>query len=237
MPKVPQNAVLQNYDPAAIIAEAKRRGPLAWALLSWLYEFGARASEPGLQLLTDVDLRASRAQIRHLKGGLAPSWQPLLPFCLEALPVWLQARAEHVRERAQKGMLFPSGSPGKCYTCKGSGKRQRLLCEKGTGKRTPGELVLCHHCQGTGKRWGISRIEVHGIVHETLLAAGVPPELCYPHVLRHSIITHLLEGGIPATTVRMRVGHKALQTTLGYAQATHLAGEQLTAALKDVYKR
>jgi len=229
MPKVPPKAVLQTEDIGKIMREAQRRGPETAALLAWLYEFGSRASEPGLQTVSDVDLRAGRARPRHLKDGAAADWQVLLPFCRKALPEWVHD------SMGSKMPLFPSDTPGKCYTCHGTGKRTRLMREKKTGRRFAGNAVKCHHCDGTGVRVGISRIEVHRIVREVLLAAGVPESLCYPHVLRHSIITHLLEGGMPATAVQERVGHRALASTLGYAKATKFVGAQMEKALQGVY--
>jgi integrase len=235
MPKVPAKAVLQPHDIVEAMRAAERRGPLAAALLAWLYEFGSRASEPGLQTVDDVDLRAGRARPRHLKGGAAADWQILLPFCREALPPWLRARQAFVLQPQQAKLLFPSGGAGKCYACQGTGERTRLMREKGTGRRFEGDGVPCHHCGATGERWGISRAEVHRLVRGVLLEAKVPEPLCYPHVLRHSIITHLLEGGMPATAVQERVGHRSLSSTLGYAKATALVGEQMQQALKKVY--
>jgi integrase len=235
MPKVPPKAVLQTYDIVEAVRAAKRRGPMVAALFAWLYEFGSRASEPGLQALGDVDLRAGRARPRHLKDGAAADWQVLLPFCRETLPAWLREQPATVLQPQQAQLLFPSRGAGKCYACRGTGKRLILMREKGTGRRFDGEGVPCHHCGATGERWGISRAEVHKIVREVLLEAKVPEPLCYPHVLRHSIITHLLEGGMPATAVQERVGHKALASTLGYAKATKFVGEQMEKALSGVY--
>jgi integrase len=235
MPKVPPKAVLQTYDIREAMRVAKRRGPMVAALLAWLYEFGSRASEPGLQLLSDVDLRAGRARPRHLKDGAAADWQVFLPFCREVFPAWLQAHAGFVLQPQQATLLFPSQGAGKCYACHGTGKRLRLMREKKTGRRFDGEGVACHHCNATGERWGISRAEVHRIVRSVLLEAKVPEPLCYPHVLRHSIITHLLEGGMPATAVQERVGHRSLTSTLGYAKATRFVGEQMEKALSGIY--
>jgi integrase len=235
VPKVPPKAVLQTYDIVEAMRVAQRRGPLEAALFAWLYEFGSRASEPGLQLLSDVDLRAGRARPRHLKDGAAADWQVLLPFCREALPPWVRAQPAAVVQPQQAALLFPSQGAGKCYACHGTGKRVILMREKGTGRRFDGEGVACHHCAATGERWGISRAEVHRIVRDVLLDAKVPEPLCYPHVLRHSIITHLLEGGMPATAVQERVGHRALASTLGYAKATKFVGEQMEKALAGIY--
>ncbi|HUD09982.1 MAG TPA: tyrosine-type recombinase/integrase [Patescibacteria group bacterium] len=50
----------------------------------------------------------------------------------------------------------------------------------------------------------------------------------YPHVLRHSYITHMLEAGVPITEVATLVGHKDIQTT--YSTYMHLADQTLRKA-------
>lgn len=235
MPKVPPKAVLLPADIPEVMRAAKLCGPMAAALLAWLYEFGSRASEPGLQVVDDVDLRAGRARPRHLKDGAAADWLFLLPFCREALPAWMAVRQDFVVHPQQRDLLFPSRGAGKCYACHGTGERVRLMREKKTGRRFDGDGVPCHHCNATGERWGISRAEVHAIVREVLLAAKVPEPLCYPHVLRHSIISHLLNGGMPATSVQERVGHRALASTLGYAKSIERTADEMKKALAQVY--
>jgi site-specific recombinase XerD len=47
----------------------------------------------------------------------------------------------------------------------------------------------------------------------------------FPHNLRHSYITHLLEAGVPITEVASLVGHKDIQTT--YSTYMHLADKTL----------
>lgn len=234
MPATDPQAVLEPEDIRHVMAVARARGPEAFALLAWTYEFGARAAEPGLQLVRDIDLRVGRARPMHLKSGAAKSWQPLLPFCKEALPLWLdQHRDAAVSTPEQKSYLFPSSVPGRCYTCKGTGKRTRLLNNK--GKRSPGEQVECHHCGGTSKRWGLSRFEVRDIISAVLREAKMPKGRQHPHVLRHSIITHLLDGGAPPKAIQDRVGHSALETTLGYAKLTKAATAALERAMNNVY--
>lgn len=50
----------------------------------------------------------------------------------------------------------------------------------------------------------------------------------FPHNLRHSYITHLLEAGVPITEVASLVGHKDIQTT--YSTYMHLADKTLQRA-------
>ncbi len=234
MPKTDSQAHLSTETVRAVMAVARTREPLAFALTAWMYEFGARVSEPGLQLLSDVDLRTGRARPVHLKSGAAKTPQPLLPFCREALPLWIAVRPAHILKPEQKNYLFPSKRPGRCYTCKGTGQRTEL---KRVGKRRiPGEKLACHHCNETGERWGIDRAAVYPIVHEILKAAGCKSGYWHPHVLRHSIITHLLDKNIPVTAIQRRVGHLDASTTLAYGALTQRALSELETALDDVYE-
>jgi len=50
--------------------------------------------------------------------------------------------------------------------------------------------------------------------------AGITKRI-YPHLLRHSYITHMLESEVPITEVATLVGHKDIQTT--YSTYMHLA--------------
>jgi integrase len=238
MPKVNPKALLELSEVKAAFQVAKTIGPLEGALFAWMYEFGSRAAEPGLQKVSDVDLHSMRARVVHLKSSRSVvrgeargvEWDALLPFCREVLPGWLAARPRFVRATGQKPYLFPSTSPGACPTCKGSGKRPAMRERVWT-------TAPCHHCGGTGKRWGVSRFEVYRIITDVLTRTGVPEGHRHPHTLRHSIITHLLEGEVAAGVIQERVGHRFLQTTLGYARATKSARAKLESALGELYKR
>lgn len=236
MPKVNPKALLELDDVRRAMAVASTTGPMEAALFAWMYEFGARAAEPGLQKVADVDLRSMRARPIHLKHVSASrgmiegrEWETMLRFCRETIPPWLEAQPTHVIMPAQKSYLFPSRRPGHCNTCQGKGKRPAMRDRVWT-------TVHCHHCGGMGKRWGLSRHEVYVLIVDILTRAGVPPGHRHPHTLRHSIITHLLEGEIAAGVIQERVGHRFLTTTLSYARATKIARAKLEGALKDLYE-
>lgn len=239
MPKVDTKAVLDVDDIQRAFRVATSLGPHQDALFAWMYEFGARASEPGLQLVQDVDLRAGRGRPLHLKSDRAQmlkgsankhDWHNLLMECKRALPIWFATRAGRKETREQARCLFPDAAPGgKCYVCHGTG--QRKILNRVGEKRCWGEKVPCHHCNSTGKRYGLSRAKVHAIVTDILLRAGMPPGRRHPHVLRHSLITHLLDGGVPPAAIQERVGHRILSTTLSYVKVTKQATAMLERAL------
>ncbi len=52
----------------------------------------------------------------------------------------------------------------------------------------------------------------------------------YPHLLRHSVATTLLERGMPIEQIQRFLGHSKLETTQIYAQST-------TEMLKESYRR
>lgn len=241
MPAVDPKAILEPDDIRRAMAHALTLGPREGALFAWMYEFGARAAEPGLQVLSDLDMRSARARAIHLKTkrgartGVATKsdWHSLLPYCLQALPPWLLVRPAHVKDATQGQALFPSAQGTCCYTCKGTGKRP-ILKRRPNGTRYTDSTAPCHHCGTTGYRPGISRIEVHTIITRILSESGAPARRQHPHVLRHTIITHLLEGGMAPVTVQDRVGHESIDTTMAYARSTRAAAAQMEGALRKI---
>lgn len=231
-------ATLEEAEVPKVMLAARARGPLAFALVAWSYEFGARVSEPGMQLLKEVDLRLGRARPAHLKGGKGQAWHRLMPFCREALPAWLDERSTWELLPQQRALLFPSKiKTGRCYACRGTGQRQKLKRD-GDRRFQDGTLVRCEPCHGTGKRWGLAAQEAYQIVKGVLQAAGIPDGRNHPHVLRHSIITHLLNAGVAPKVIQDRVGHRSMETTLEYARVTEQALEEMQGKLeaRGVYK-
>jgi integrase/recombinase XerD len=216
-----KRAVLQTDDLKRIRQAAKEIGPREHALIEWLYTNGARASEPGLARLDDLDLHNGTVMLTHLKGGLAAEPVPLSKTCLAALKKWLPLHANG-KSAAAIHYVFPGERPIACYPCGGT----KVVVEK--RRKGPGGLPLttsvpCPHCHATGTRWGITRHEVRRIISTVFTHAGIPKEFHFAHVLRHSAVTHMLDDGASPAAIQERVGHKALATTFGYVHTTKKA--------------
>ena len=72
----------------------------------------------------------------------------------------------------------------------------------------------------------LTRDRIRQIIKERARAAGLP-ENVYPHILRHSFATHLLENGADLRVIQDMLGHASLSTTQIY---THTSNEQLRRA-------
>jgi len=209
------------------IRAAGRENPRDHAVVEFVFTNAQRASEPGLTRLDDLDLHNGTVSLTHLKGGLEPEPMPLSRTCLDALKTWLPLRI--FKDEAQRAYVFPSANPTTCYPCKGT----RTVTQKSRRKDGSARVIPCPHCHAMGTRWGMSRHEMRHIIVAVFKRAGIPPEFHFPHVLRHSAVTHMLNTGLLPPEIQERVGHKDLATTFGYMHATEAARAKVNKAFDE----
>lgn len=104
---------------------------------------------------------------------------------------------------------------------------RRLLVSKTRLKGDQGWLFLSR----TGRQ--LLRENVFRIVKAAAYKAGITKNV-YPHLLRHSFATHMLEGGANLRAVQMLLGHENLETTEIY---THVHRPYLVEAYGNFHPR
>jgi site-specific recombinase XerD len=67
----------------------------------------------------------------------------------------------------------------------------------------------------------LSASTVYGLFSRYATAAGIPVGRQHPHVLRHSIATHLLDAGWDISDVQDWIGHREIASTQVYAKITN----------------
>jgi integrase/recombinase XerD len=115
---------------------------------------------------------------------------------------------------------------------KGKGGKSRyvpILSELAQELRTHlGERVTGHLFE-TNRHLPYSARRIQQIVKATAEGAKIKKRV-YPHLLRHSVATTLLERGMPIDQIQKFLGHSKLETTQVYAEST-------TEMIKESYRR
>lgn len=67
-------------------------------------------------------------------------------------------------------------------------------------------------------------------------SAGLPMEKRHPHVLKHSLASHLVAGNVNLALVRQALGHRSIRSTMAYIGTTDAqAAEAAQAALMNLF--
>ncbi|MGC4013130.1 MAG: tyrosine recombinase [Luteolibacter sp.] len=143
-----------------------------------------------------------------------------------------QARLEHVD--FEEGFIRVKGKGNKTRIVPVGGKAKEALesylqNERPTlvKKRTGSHVFL------SVRGGALSTDRVREVVKERAAAAGIDHNV-YPHLLRHSFATHLLEGGADLRVIQELLGHADISTTQIY---THVDSARLKTIHKQFHPR
>jgi len=82
----------------------------------------------------------------------------------------------------------------------------------------------------------IDRTQFFRVFQAVAAAAGISSEKCHPHVLKHSLASHLIAGNVNLALVRQALGHRSISSTMVYVGTTDAqAAEAVQAALMGVF--
>lgn len=230
-------------------ATMARRGAAVRTFYAWATRTGRVAQDPALRL-------ASARPASHLptvldQGAAATLLDTARVRADDGDPV-------HLRDWAALELLYATGVrvgelcgvdvddldlETRTLRVTGKGDKQRvvpvgeLAVEAVEAWLTRGRPALATETSGPalllGQRGGrIDQRRLRQVVHDVAGSAGVDDVA--PHALRHSVATHLLEGGSDLRSVQEVLGHASLATTQRY---THVTADRLRASFEQAHPR
>ena len=82
----------------------------------------------------------------------------------------------------------------------------------------------------------LDRSQCFRLFREAAAAAGLPHEKRHPHILKHSLATHLVAANTNVALIQRQLGHKSINSTLRYVTTTDQQASRATAtALMKIY--
>ena len=133
-----------------------------------------------------------------------------------------------------EGFLRVTGKGGKTRIARVGNKAREAVSDYLTNERP--NLVTkktSSHIFLSVRGGALSPDRVRQIVKERARSAGIDQNV-YPHLLRHSFATHLLEGGADLRVIQELLGHADISTTQIY---THVDRQRLKSVHKQFHPR
>jgi type 1 fimbriae regulatory protein FimB len=82
----------------------------------------------------------------------------------------------------------------------------------------------------------LDRSQFFRIFQAVAVAAGLPAEKTHPHVLKHSLASHLVAGNVNLALIKQAMGHRSISSTMQYIGTTDgQAADAVQAALMGIF--
>jgi site-specific recombinase XerD len=82
----------------------------------------------------------------------------------------------------------------------------------------------------------LHRSQLFRLFRSVAADAGLPKEKQHPHVLKHSLATHLVAANVNLALVKTQLSHKSIGSTMRYVSTTDRQASQATAtALMEMF--
>lgn len=173
-----------------------------------IYGCGLRVTEPLSLRIKDVDLESGRLFIRGAKGGndrVVPAPRSTLEDLQKQMKL---ARVVWRKDVVEK---IPVALPGQLAE-----KYPRSQFSWNWAWLFPAAQPCRHPHSGKKVRWRLHEANVQRAIRKKCDQLGVS---ILPHELRHAYATHCLNHGANPRAIQEIMGHKSLETTMGYLHA------------------
>lgn len=177
-----------------------------------LYGCGLRLREPVNARLKDVDLERLRLTVREAKGGkdrVVPLPVSLIPAIQRQCGIATVTAQQDAREGIP--LSLPGNLARKYPACQFAVPWAWLF---------PAHRPCRDPRSGRLVRYHLHEVNVQRAVKDACRKLGF---FVQPHELRHAYATHCLEGGTNPRAIQAAMGHKSLETTMGYLHAEALS--------------
>ena len=82
----------------------------------------------------------------------------------------------------------------------------------------------------------LDRTQFFRVFQVVAAVAGIPSDKRHPHVLKHSLASHLVAGNVNLALIRQALGHRSITSTMQYVcTSDSQAAEAAQAALMRLY--
>jgi integron integrase len=177
-----------------------------------LYGCGLRVSEPLNLRIKDVDLPAGQLVIRAAKGGK----DRVVPIpCSILTDMGEQFESAQILWQRDQHQRLPVALPHRLAV-----KYPRVAFEWNWAWLFPATQPCLDPHTGRPVRWRMHETNLRRAVRKASVKTGL---LILPHELRHAYATHCLNRGSNPKAIQEVMGHKSLETTMGYLHAEALS--------------